>query len=99
MFLACFILRIRQILQDHKGWYITFQTADCARRAARVLSMGTRTLAHHSVNVSVHPPPTAPSVSAKTSWTESEAIEEAEKIIMKDLRTMLEKDIRRGPTR
>ncbi|KAH8083344.1 hypothetical protein BXZ70DRAFT_958502 [Cristinia sonorae] len=85
--------KVDRILQDHKGWYITFQTADSARRAATVLNLGTRTLAHHSVNVSVHPPPSAPSTSVKTTWSESELIEEAQKLVMKDLKSMLEKDI------
>ncbi|KAI0074924.1 SET-domain-containing protein [Panus rudis PR-1116 ss-1] len=55
--------KVDKVLQDHKGWYVTFQTADSARRAAMVLNSGARTLANHSVNVTVHPPPPLPSSS------------------------------------
>ncbi|TCD64897.1 histone methyltransferase set1 [Steccherinum ochraceum] len=84
---------VDKILQDHKGWYITFRSAGSARRAATVVNVGQRRLAHHTVNVSVHPPPSATSAKAKTSWTETELVEEAQKMILKDLKAMLEKDI------
>ncbi|THH28985.1 hypothetical protein EUX98_g5209 [Antrodiella citrinella] len=84
---------VDKVLQDHKGWYITFQKPDAARRAATVLNHSGRTLAHHTVNVTVHPPPAPPSASVKTSWTQSELVSEATKMILKDFTATLEKDI------
>ncbi|PSR81754.1 hypothetical protein PHLCEN_2v6263 [Hermanssonia centrifuga] len=82
---------VDKVLQDHAGWYVTFQKSDSARRAAMVLS--TRTLAHHSVNIAVHLAPTFPSIAPKVRWNDSELIEQAEKIIMRDLKASLERDI------
>ncbi|OCH94594.1 hypothetical protein OBBRIDRAFT_769324 [Obba rivulosa] len=84
--------KVDKVLRDHLGWYVTFQTGDSARRAALVLNSGARTLAHHSVNIAVHSAPAAPSASAKAQWTDTELVDQAEKLILKDLRTMLEKD-------
>ncbi|KAI0943146.1 hypothetical protein AcV7_002374 [Taiwanofungus camphoratus] len=85
--------KVDKVLRDQLGWYVTFKTGDSARRAALVLSSGARTLAHHSVNVTVHPAPTAPSSPSKARWNDSELVEQAEKIILKDLKTLLEKDV------
>ena len=50
------------MLHDHSGWYDTFKAAGIARRAAMVLN--TRSLAHHSVTLTVHPPPSSTHVPA-----------------------------------
>ncbi|OBZ76711.1 Histone-lysine N-methyltransferase, H3 lysine-4 specific [Grifola frondosa] len=85
--------KLDKILRDSSGWFVTFQTGDSARRAAMVLSSGARTLAHHSVHVSVHAPPALPSSAVKVRWDDAELVEQAEKIILKDLWAMLEKDV------
>jgi histone-lysine N-methyltransferase SETD1 len=59
-----------------------------------VLNSGTRTLAHQSVTVSVHPAPDPLSTtSAKAQWDDEELIEQAGKNIIKELRGLLEKDV------
>ena len=58
-----------------------------------VLSSGARTLAHHSVTISVHPPPEQPTAPAKVCWQDDELVDQAQKIIFKELRGLLEKDI------
>ncbi|KAI9513437.1 hypothetical protein F5148DRAFT_971638 [Russula earlei] len=84
--------QVDQVLRDHTGWYVTFKAAGIARRAAMVLNM--RALAHHSVTLTVHPPPSsAHAPPAKSSWSDTELIEEATQIIRKELRQMLEKDV------
>ena len=83
-----------QVLQDHLGWYVSFQTGDSARRAAMVLNSGARTLAHRSVAVTVHPAPAASAApAAKAAWTDAELVEQAGQIIAKELRQMLERDV------
>ena len=89
--------KVDKILQDHFGWYITFQASDTARRAAMFLNSGARTLAHRTVNISVHPSPSKLALSAtssgKTKWDEREIVEHAEQMIVKELKGMLEKDV------
>ena len=87
-------LRVK-ILRDHLGWYVTFLTGDAARRASMVLS-NSKQLAHQSVSVTIHPVP-APLLAAskKKAWKEEEIVEEAQRMIVRELRTMLEKDIKR----
>ncbi|KZT08175.1 uncharacterized protein LAESUDRAFT_697684 [Laetiporus sulphureus 93-53] len=85
--------KIDKVLRDKSNWYVTFETGDSARRAALVLNSGARTLGHHSVNVTVHPAPASPSAPSKARWNDDELVEQAEKIILKDLRAMLEKDV------
>src|SRR5262245_57983039 len=58
-----------------------------------VLNSGARTLAHRSVSISVHPAPAPPSAPTKARWEDSELIEQAEKIIMKELKALLERDV------
>lgn len=92
-----------QVLRDHLGWYVTFQTSDSARKAKTVLNAGTRTLAHTSVMLSVHTPPSswtpslrAPGPSAREAsrrWRDDDIAEEAERLILKELRTLLERDV------
>ncbi|KAI0686331.1 hypothetical protein BC835DRAFT_1535777 [Cytidiella melzeri] len=84
---------VDRVLQDHSGWYVTFRKDDAARRSAIFLNSGTRTLAQHSVNVTIHAAPAFPRVPTKTRWTDSELVEQAEKIILNDLKAMLEKDV------
>lgn len=77
------------------GWYITFETSDSARRASMVLS--SRTLAHRSVALSVHAPPppkrsTGPAAEVKLD--DDELVEQATKIIERELRVLLEKDVK-----
>lgn len=81
------------MLEDHNGWYVTFNTADTARRAAMFLNSGARTLARHSVNVVVHPAPALKSLPPTTTWTDEELLDHAEKLIMKDLKALLQQDI------
>ena len=80
------------MLRDHTGWYVTFKAAGVARRAAMVLNM--RSLAHHSVTLTVHPPPSSTHApAAKSSWSDTELVDEASQVIRKELRQLLEKDI------
>lgn len=85
--------KIDKVLRDNLGWYVTFKTGDSARRAAMVLNSGARTLAHRSVNVTVRPSPTTTVPPTKARWNDDELIEQAEKIILKELRASLEKDV------
>ncbi|KAH9921791.1 uncharacterized protein B0H18DRAFT_537958 [Fomitopsis serialis] len=85
--------RVDKILRDRLGWYVTFETSDSARRAAMVLNHGSRTLASRSVNVTVHPAPAPPSAPARKRWTDSELVDEAASLVIKELRTTLEKDL------
>lgn len=92
-----------QVLRDHLGWYVTFQTLDSARKAKTVLNAGTRTLAHTSVTLNVHTPPSSWTPSMRTSgshpretsrrWRDDDIVEEAERVILKELRTLLERDV------
>ena len=98
---TCFLRS--QVLRDHLGWYVTFQTSDSARKAKTVLNAGTRTLAHTSVTLNVHTPPSTWTPSMRTSgpsaretprrWRDDDMVEEAERLIMKELRTLLERDV------
>lgn len=84
--------QVDQVLRDHTGWYVTFKAAGVARRAAMVLNM--RSLAHHSVTLTVHPPPSSTHApTAKSSWSDTELVDEASQAIRKELRQLLEKDI------
>src|SRR5712671_1550746 len=57
-----------------------------------VLNM--RSLAHHSVTLTVHPPPSSTHAPAtKSSWSDAELVEEASQMIRKELRHLLEKDV------
>ena len=57
------------------------------------LNSGARTLARHSVNVVVHAPPQLQTTPSSKTWTESEMLDHAEKIILKDLKAVLQQDI------
>ncbi|EKM57176.1 uncharacterized protein PHACADRAFT_142398 [Phanerochaete carnosa HHB-10118-sp] len=84
---------VDKVLQDHIGWYVTFKTADTARRAAMFLNTGRRTLNRQAVNVIIHAAPSLQSLPSNTTWTDSELIEQAEKLILKDLRALLQQDV------
>jgi hypothetical protein len=57
-----------------------------------VLNM--RSLAHHSVTLTVHPPPSSTHApAAKSSWSDAELVEEATLVIRRELRQLLEKDV------
>ncbi|KAH9920691.1 uncharacterized protein B0H18DRAFT_585435 [Fomitopsis serialis] len=62
-----------------------------------VLNHGSHTLASRSVNVTVHPAPAPPSAPARKRWTDSELVDEAASLVIKELRTILrttlEKDL------
>jgi COMPASS (Complex proteins associated with Set1p) component N len=80
------------VLHDHTGWYITFKATGIARRAAMVLNM--RSLAHHAVTLTVHPPLSSSHTTApKSSWSDAELVEETTLAIRKELRQLLEKDV------
>ena len=80
------------MLRDHTGWYVTFKAAGIARRAAMVLNM--RSLAHHSVTLTVHPPlSSSHAVAPKSSWSDAELVDEATLAIRRELRQLLEKDV------
>jgi hypothetical protein len=80
------------VLRDHTGWYVTFKATGIARRAAMVLNM--RSLAHHSVTLTVHPPLSSSHAPVpKSSWSDAELVEEASLAIRRELRQLLEKDV------
>ena len=80
------------MLRDHTGWYVTFKATGIARRAAMVLNM--RSLAHHSVTLTVHPPLSSSHAPApKSSWSDTELVEETTLAIRRELRHLLEKDV------
>jgi RNA recognition motif. (a.k.a. RRM, RBD, or RNP domain) len=81
-----------KVLRDHTGWYVTFKATGIARRAAMVLNM--RSLAHHSVTLTVHPPLSSSHAPVhKSSWSDTELVEEATLAIRRELRQLLEKDV------
>lgn len=80
-----------KILRDHTGLYLTFPKAGVAHRATTLL--GSNQLAFQSVTLTVHPPPAYEPVVEKTHWNDDELVTEARKQIIRELRTMLEKDI------
>ncbi|KAF8958959.1 hypothetical protein BDZ97DRAFT_1761764 [Flammula alnicola] len=82
---------IDKILRDHTGLYVTFPKAGVAHRATTLL--GTKQLGFQSVTLTVHPAPTYEPVIEKTHWDDAELVEEAQAIIVRELRTLLEKDI------
>lgn len=92
-------------MHDHTGWYITFEKPDAAGRVARVLAIGTHTLANRSVSVSVFPAPLptdvkalspaslAKGADARREWKQEELVEEAGKTVIAELRALLQKDV------
>ncbi|KAF8653398.1 hypothetical protein AX16_003970 [Volvariella volvacea WC 439] len=87
---------VDKVLKDHTGWYVTFQNATSARRAAMVINNGSKMLAYQTVTLAVHPPPPARSATlskTKTKWEPEEMIEQAQDTILKELRGLLQKDL------
>ncbi len=93
--MRCIVLTYlaHKILRDRHSWYVTFKTADSARRAQAVVKLTRRTLANHMVTVTARPAPTHVPLAHKTKWTEEEMLEQAETTLIGELRKMLEKDV------
>lgn len=85
--------KVESVFRDHDSWYVTFRTADSARRATMVLNSGARTLAHHSVSIMTCPPPPQPTSQSTKALTEEEVIQHAEQMIVRELKALWEKDI------
>ncbi|KAF7978752.1 hypothetical protein HWV62_44772 [Athelia sp. TMB] len=90
--------KVDRVLRDSEGWYITFRDRDSAQRAKFVLNSGARSLVHHTVSISVHPPPSSSSLtgsaSGKTRWDEVDLMAEAEQMIWRELGVLLERDVK-----
>ncbi|KDR74904.1 hypothetical protein GALMADRAFT_566958 [Galerina marginata CBS 339.88] len=83
---------VDKVLKDHTGLYVTFDKAGTAHRATTVLAANQ--LAFQQVTLTAHPPPLyVPPAAEKTHWTESELLVEAQKMILEELKSLLEKDI------
>ena len=82
-----------KILRDRHSWYVAFKTADSARRAQAVVKLTRRTLANHMVTVTARPAPTHVPLAHKTKWTDGEMLDQAESMLVGELRKMLEKDV------
>ena len=80
-----------QILRDHTHLYITFPKPGVAHRATTFLN--SKPLHFQSVTLSVHPPPEYTPTIVKTSWTPTELVDDAQRIIVHELRRLLERDI------
>ncbi|PPQ92507.1 hypothetical protein CVT25_010340 [Psilocybe cyanescens] len=80
-----------QILRDNTGLYVTFTKAGVAHRATTVLAYSK--LSFQSVTLTVHPPPVYEPMVEKTHWEPDELVDEAQKMIIRELRSLLEKDI------
>ena len=101
------------MLHDHRGWYVTFTTANAAKRVEMVHGFGgAQLLANRSVSISVHGAPKAEHVrsgmlllansseeekmrvEAERVWNSpQEVVDEAERLVLNELRSLLEKDI------
>ncbi|TFK75666.1 hypothetical protein BDN72DRAFT_892163 [Pluteus cervinus] len=87
---------VDKVLKDHTGWYVTFIAPQHARRAAMVL--GGKNLAYQSISLNVNPAPVSPSpreyFSTKTmKWETPGLLDQAQEMLLKELRTLLQKDI------
>jgi len=71
---------------------VTFSKPTTARRTVAVLER--KTLGHQSVTLTVCPPPTSASAGViEKRWTDEEMVEQAQKMIIDELRVLLAKDI------
>ncbi|KAG8737652.1 histone methyltransferase set1 [Ceratobasidium sp. 414] len=97
------LMLIDQVLKDIHGWYISFDVSSDARRA--LAALGDKTIAGRPVVLAVHPAPSIATLATTTSrprgqgqnwkeWTELEFIQEARKIIMRDLMGVFTRDLR-----
>ncbi|KAG8702489.1 histone methyltransferase set1, partial [Ceratobasidium sp. 395] len=95
--------KVDRVLKDIHGWYISFDVSSDARRA--LAALGDKTIAGRPVVLGVHPAPSISTLATTTSrprgqgqnwkeWTEIEFIQEARKIIMRDLMGVFTRDLR-----
>lgn len=85
---------IDKVLQDSTGWYITFCTADSARKAEFSLNGTQRTLAQRNVTLTTHHPPSSVRAGRSSrTYTNAELVDAAEQLITKELVKMLRKDV------
>lgn len=95
--------KVDRVLKDVHGWYISFDVSTDARRALAALD--DKTIAGRPVVLTVHPAPSIATLATTSSrprgqgrdgkeWTEIEFIQEARKIIMRDLLSVFAKDLR-----
>ncbi|KAG5644680.1 hypothetical protein DXG03_007979 [Asterophora parasitica] len=84
------------VLKDHLGWYVTFRAVDVAAKATRVLSnSSTRQLAYQQIELTVANAPALPAQAPKDgNWDDIALAAAAEDLIIKELRTLLAKDIK-----
>ncbi|KDN46553.1 hypothetical protein RSAG8_04206, partial [Rhizoctonia solani AG-8 WAC10335] len=87
-------------MRDIHGWYISFDVSTDARRALAALD--DKTIAGRQVILTVHSAPSIATLATTSSrprgdakeWSETEFIQEARKIIMRDLLSVFAKDLR-----
>ncbi|CAE6485599.1 unnamed protein product [Rhizoctonia solani] len=92
--------KVDRVMRDVYGWYISFDVSTDARRALGALD--DKTIAGRQVILTVHPAPSIATLATTSSrprgdakeWSETEFIQEARKIIMRDLLSVFAKDLR-----
>ncbi|CAE6506051.1 unnamed protein product [Rhizoctonia solani] len=92
--------KVDRVMRDIHGWYISFDVSTDARRALAALD--DKTIAGRQVILTVHPAPSISTLATTSSrprgdakeWSETEFIQEARKIIMRDLLSVFAKDLR-----
>ncbi|CCO30565.1 Histone-lysine N-methyltransferase, H3 lysine-4 specific [Rhizoctonia solani AG-1 IB] len=92
--------KVDRVMRDIHGWYISFDVSTDARRALGALD--DKTIAGRQVIITVHPAPSIATLATTSSrprgdakeWSEIEFIQEARKIIMRDLLSVFAKDLR-----
>ncbi|CAE6436629.1 unnamed protein product [Rhizoctonia solani] len=92
--------KVDRVMRDIHGWYISFDVSTDARRALAALD--DKTIAGRQVILTVHPAPSIATLATTASrprgdakeWSETEFVQEARKIIMRDLLSVFAKDIR-----
>ncbi|KAG8691525.1 histone methyltransferase set1 [Ceratobasidium sp. 423] len=92
--------KVDRVMRDIHGWYISFDVSTDARRALAALD--DKTIAGRQVILTVHPAPSIATLATTASrprgdakeWSETEFIQEARKIIMRDLLSVFAKDLR-----
>ncbi|CUA71852.1 histone-lysine N-methyltransferase SETD1 [Rhizoctonia solani] len=92
--------KVDRVMRDIHGWYISFDVSTDARRALAALD--DKTIAGRQVTFTVHPAPSIATLATTTSrprgdakeWSETEFIQEARKIIMREMLSVFAKDLR-----
>ncbi|KAJ1301036.1 hypothetical protein OPQ81_003457 [Rhizoctonia solani] len=92
--------KVDRVMRDIHGWYISFDVSTDARRA--IAALDDKTIAGRQVTFTVHPAPSIATLATTASrprgdakeWSETEFIQEARKIIMRDLLSVFAKDLR-----